>query len=228
MSILNNTQSNRKFINVLASDGTFRMTVPEGTEGSEERKWETKDGKSGVKHELKWQTAKGKITNMEFRDGEYGEQLILTLESEDEQEDPVAISLQVSSPFGEDVMKKLPNINLKEEVLLRPFNFDDDNGKNRRGMAIKQGDNKIENYYYDVENKKPANGYPAPQGDETTSDDWKVYFINARKFLVKETKERIEKLESDGVIKKRAIPDQPVVDYPTNEDEGIDPDEIPF
>jgi len=225
-------ESSRKFINVLSSDGTFRMVVPEGTEGSECREWETKDGKSGVKHELVFETAKGKITDVQFRDSDYGEQLLVTLEVEDEQEEPVTVSLNTNQPFAEDFMKKLPNIDLSKDVILRPYNFTDDKDKNRRGMAITQEtegeQTKIQNFYYDPKQKKPVNGYPAPSGDESTSDDWKVYFIGARKFLVGETKTFIEKKREAGNLKQKT--EEKTMDevYDEITKDAPNPDGIPF
>jgi len=196
MSILEPKNTSKRFINVLASDGTFREVVDKNTEGAKMREWEAKDGTTGVKYELVYETAKGKIDNIRFKDGDYGEQILITLKSEDENEEPVTISLATNQPFGEDFMKKLPNIKLDKDVIFRPFNFEDETGKNRRGLAITQEENgeqvKVDNYYYDKETKEATNGYPKPAGDEKTSDDWRVYFINARKFLIAETKKRLE------------------------------------
>jgi hypothetical protein len=202
-------QSMTPIMSILGSDGTLRLTVPEGTEGAVYREYETSDGKKGSKWELVFKSLSGKISNMSFYEGDYGTNLMVTLEywetvKDEDGHDKVGadgkpvmvqkedtISLGTATPFGEDFMKKLPNVNLDEYVTISPFSFIDDNGKNRRGVTVKQGDVKIENFFYDKEKKKNLHKYPNPEGDTGTftKDDWKIYFLQARKFLVKYTEE---------------------------------------
>lgn len=201
------SRDHKKYINILGSDGTFRLEVDSDHPEAARRDYETSDGKTGTKYELVFQTAKGKITDVDFWSGDYGESIILTLESEDETEEPVKISINSSTPYGEDFMKKLPNIDLSKEVLLRPFSFEDENGKTRRGINITQGgkDDKVENFYYDKEQKKAINGYPSPEdADSKSKDDWKVFFIQARKFLLEQTKSLVEEKRKNGELKERA------------------------
>jgi len=180
-------------MNILGSDGTLRLVVPEGTEGAKFREYEYKDSKTGEtvkgsKWELIFKSLSGKITNIQQYDGDYGMNLMVTL-TYDGGED--TISIGTATPFGEDFMKKLPNIKLEEFVTFSPFAFTDDNGKMRKGISITQGDEKIKNFFYDAEKKKNLNKYPNPDGkvDEYTKDDWKIYFMQARKFLIKYTEE---------------------------------------
>lgn len=171
-------------MNILGSDGTLRLTVPEGTEGAKLREYETSDGKKGSKWELVFKSLAGKITNMQVFEGNYGKNLLVTLSYEGGED---TISFNTASPFGEDFMKKLPNINLDEYVTITPYSFVDDNGKTRKGVTVMQGDVKLTNYFYDAEKKKNLHKYPEPEGDTGTydKDDWKIYFTKCRKFLVK-------------------------------------------
>jgi len=179
----------KRIINVLGSAGDFRETVPEGTEGAKKREYETSDGKKGSKYELAYKSIGGKITNVEFFEGDYGKNLLITFDFEDDT-DAVTVSFGCNTPFGEDVLKKLPNINFNEWVVMTPFNFDDDKGKNRKGVSIKQGDEKVTNAYYDGE--KNLLDYPEPENpDEMDSDDWKMYFTAARKHTIKYAEENI-------------------------------------
>ncbi len=73
----------KKYINILGSDGTFRLEVDSDNPDAVRRDYETSDGKTGTKYELVFQTAKGKISDIGFNEGDYGENIILTLESED-------------------------------------------------------------------------------------------------------------------------------------------------
>jgi hypothetical protein len=175
-------------MSILGTDGTLRLTVPEGTEGAVFREGTTASGKHYEKWELVFKSLSGKISNMWFYEGDYGVNLMVSLAYEGGED---TISFGTATPFGEDFMKKLPNINLDEYVTISPFSFIDDNGKNRRGVTVKQGDVKLENYFFDKEKKKNLHKYPNPEGDTGaySKDDWKMYFMQARKFLVKYTEE---------------------------------------
>lgn len=210
-------------MNILGSDGTLRLTVPEGTEGAVYREYETSDGKKGSKWELIFKSLSGKISNLQTHDGDYGMNLMLTL-SYDGGED--TISIGTSTPFGEDFMKKLPNINLDEYIDFAPYAFTDDSGKPRKGVSIKQGDTKIQNYFYKPNadgSKGGANvhGYPNPEGDTSkyTKDDWKIYFMLARKFLMKYTEENFLVKFADKATVNVTVDGTPVQapEYPTEE-----------
>lgn len=197
-------------MSILGTDGTLRLTVPAGTEGAVYREYELKDGTKGSKWELVFKSLSGKISNMWFYDGDYGTNLMVSF-AYDGGEDTV--SFGTATPFGEDFMKKLPNINLDEFVTISPFSFIDDSGKNRRGVTVKQGDVKLENYFYDKEKKKNLHKYPNPEGDPATftKDDWKIYFLQARKFLVKNTEENFLPKFADRQKKIEVS----TVEYPT-------------
>lgn len=190
-------KEDKKIINVLGSTGDFRMTVPEGTEGAKKREYETSDGKTGSKWELAFKSIGGKIVDVSFYEGDYGKNIMVTFDFEDESEH-VTASFGCNTPFGEDVMKKLPNINLNEWVVFTPFSFTDDKGKDRKGVSITQGDTKIQNFFTEVKTDKSGkntyknlHGYPEPTGEESDADDWKIYFLTVRKFLVKYVEDNI-------------------------------------
>lgn len=181
MKTESHNNSDKLFITVLA-DGKFHQTVAEGTEGAVVRTYEDKEGVEKQKTELIHDSVSGIITGIAFEDGEYGTSLHITLDNEG------IISMGTASSFGEDFMKKLPNIDLKKEVKLAPYAFEAE-GKNRKGVTVYQDNEKIESYYFDKEAKKAINGMPEPEGDTSKfkSDDWKLHFLVVRKFLVAET-----------------------------------------
>jgi hypothetical protein len=149
-------------MSILGSDGTLRLEVPEGTEGAVHREGLTSDGKAYSKWELVFKSLSGKISNMYFYEGDYGTNLMVSL-AYDGGED--TISFGTATPFGEDFMKKIPNINLDEYVNIAPYSFiDDKTGKQRRGVTIKQGDVKLTNYFYDPAKEKTLHGFPKPEG----------------------------------------------------------------
>lgn len=182
-------QATTPIMNILGSDGTLRLTVPEGTEGAKKREYETSDGKVGSKWELTFKSLAGKITNIQKYEGDYGTNLLVTLSYEGGSD---TISFNTATPFGEDFMKKLPNINLDEYVVITPYSFVDENGKTRKGVTVTQGDVKLTNYFYDAEKKENIHGYPNPKGDTTkyTKEKWKLYFGEARIFLLEYVEEK--------------------------------------
>lgn len=186
----------QKNILTVLSDGSIRLSVTEGTEGAITR--EIKDKQTGevtqVKHELVFEELSGKVTDITFFDGDFGKLLQLTINDlVDGEDQEFILSVATSSSFGEDIMKKLPAMNLAKEATFRPYSFIGDNGKSLKGVSILQDGEKVENHFYDKEKKKALNGVPAPEGDtkKFDSDDWKIYFTKVRKFLIKNIEDNI-------------------------------------
>lgn len=188
MMALVNKSSNDKFLSIL-SDGTIRLSVPEGTEGAVRREYETSDGKTGVKHELVYTELSGMLTDVKFFEGDFGKLIQLTIE--DVGEDPVVLSIGTASNFGEDLMKKLPGVDIEKPIVISPYSFEDEKGKKRKGVTLSQDGNKLENYYYDKEAKKNTHGYPELKITKKMSkDDWKMYFLKVRIFLIDEVSKK--------------------------------------
>lgn len=189
MELIKNEGSNKKFITVLA-DGKFHQTVDAGTEGAIERVYEDSEGVEQTKTELVFDEVNGVITEISFDEGKYGKSLQLTIDNEG------IISISTASNFGEDLMKKLPNIKLDEVVKLVPYSFEAQ-GKTKKGITVYQNDIKIKSFYWEEDDNdktkgKSVNGIPEVEGDTSKfdSDDWKMHFMVVRKFLIKE----VEKL----------------------------------
>lgn len=185
-----------EFVTILSSDATFRLTVPEGTEGAEKREYETKDGTKGTKNEIVFKAISGKVTRVAFAETEFGKLLQLTVTDEN---GDLTISTNVNSSFAVDIMKKLPNMDFEKEYRFAPFSFTGDNGKNIRGVSISEGVEqnkdapKVENFFYDKKAEKALHNFPEPKGDTTkfTSNKWKAYFGEVEDFLVEYTTENI-------------------------------------
>ena len=212
-----------KYYNII--DGTFRVTVPKDHPEAEERQWEASDGTKGTKYERVVHALFGTIKSIAFHDGQYGKTVQIILDENEDGDAPI-VSFGTSSRYGEDFLKRLPSIKLDEEVKFYPFTFTPE-GKDKEvsGLALFHKDNegkftvKIPNYFVDQEAKKPTNGYPTPEGDTSTfdSDDWKAFYIKARKFLIKYAEE--------NVIPKIATTTKKTIEYPEMD---INPDDIPF
>ena len=217
MTLGNNNGSTKKFVTVLA-DGKFHQSVDEGTQGAVIREYEDSKGNKGKKTEFVFTEATGKITDIKFEEGEFGKSIQIEMDGNG------IISLSTSSSFGEDFMKKLPNIDLGDVVLFKPYAFEDDNGKSKKGITIYQNGAKVENYYYDPVAKKPCNGMPVPEGNTNkfSSDDWKLHFMIVRKFLIQE----VEKIVANSDDKLNARVEPREARKPTQVKE-FDEDDIP-
>jgi hypothetical protein len=184
---LKNTKVNKNYVTIL-SDGTLRIAVPEGTDGAVKRDYETSDGKTGTKWEMVYTELAGIITKIEFYEGEYGK--LIQLSVTDDEGETYTLSVQTASNFGEDIMKKLPSLDLNVAIKIVPYSFEDDKGKKKKGVTIYQDDKKISNFFYDEKSKKNVHGYPNPEikkgkkGKKWGKEEWKIYFMNARLFLI--------------------------------------------
>lgn len=222
MASLEAATNDKKYLSIV--DGSIREKVAEGTPNAIRREWEA-GGEKGVKFELIYKQITGRIVGVEFYDGESGGRKFRNLNLRFEEIDgktPI-LSVGLSTRYATDLLKKLPNIDLKEEVLLRPYSFTPDGEeKEKVGVEIKQRDytgnfeKKITNFFHKKEGEKwvEANGYPAPTDEDR--EDWKFYYLKAGKFL-------------EGYTKQHIIPqfegEVAATEYPAEE---IDPESIPF
>lgn len=191
---LKNTMRECTFASV-TSDGVIRVKVDEGTEGAKFRSGKLRDGSEFSKWELVYNELFGMITNIEFYEGDYGKNLQISIKDTDDEE-PTVLCLAVKSNFGEDLMKKLPNVDLSKPVLVKPYSFTDDKGKTKKGVTVIQDiDKKIPSFFSETGadgKMKLVNGLPAPEEGKTyDTDDWNMYFTTVRKFLVSYTEEHV-------------------------------------
>lgn len=209
MGLKNNPREHEDAIYAtILADGKIHVSVAEGTEGAVLREYETSAGKKGQKWEHQYTEVSGYIKKLAFKEGDYGLNILVTIGDEDD-EKPIVLALDTGSNFGEDIMKKLRNINMKKMVTIAPYAFEDA-GKKKKGVTItqegKKGESeKIANFYYDAEEKKVMNGYPvppkAPKGGKAISKiQWRKYFEEARDFMIDDIKEHFKLEEQkDGV-----------------------------
>ena len=210
-----------RYITIL-SDGKFHESVQNGTTDAVLREYETSDGKTGSKWELVYAKIIANIVDVRFKDGDYGEQLIIGVEGD---EGTASIQVNAESPFGESIMKLLPNVQFDKPVDFSPYAFpsDKDPDKKIRGISFFQDGFNVENYFYDgKENKNDFPNPPKPR-DEMTTKLWKIYFMEASEFLINYTKENIcPKFSEQGM---KDLHHNKALD---NALENSDPNEIPF
>lgn len=219
-------EDNKRYITALA-DGKLHEKVSEGTEGAELREYETRDGKKGSKWELTYKSIDNVLVkNVYFEDREYGKNILLDLT---DGENEITFVQGVKGNFGEDLMKKLPNVDFSAKLSIKPYAFVGDDGKKKMGVNIFQGD-KLMNYFWDFDAKKPLHGMPEPEGDKSTydSDDWQMYYTKVRKFLIAYTEEHILpqfKSLADAFVEHPEELEGKGIKYP---EEEINPEDVPF
>lgn len=229
---LETPREQKVYLQVIA-DGSIRKVVPEGTPDCVRRVYEDRETKEERhKFELVYSAINGIIGKVTLNKGKFGDQLIIPITDGDE---TLTLALSTSQNYGEDFMKKMPNINFDKPVRLAPFSFTSDTGKIVRGIDVRQdwnphepitadNGNKIPSNYYDPEAKRNINGYPDPEGNtrEFSNDDWKIYFAMARKFLVNDLKSKGLIADSSAAGTTAAVAAKEIVP------EGVDGEEDVF
>ncbi|MBL0320526.1 MAG: hypothetical protein IPP74_14720 [Alphaproteobacteria bacterium] len=212
-------EEGKRFISI-KSDGLFHEKVSQETEGAKLREYKLKDGTEGSKWELLYKDLSNvHIKSIYFEDSEYGENICTTFT---DGENEVTWSENTGTNFGSDWMKRLPNLDFTAKVSIKPYAFTDENsGKTKKGVSVYQND-KISDFFYDWDKREELHGFPKPQKDrsEMKTDDWKLYFLTVKMFLVDYTKKNI--------VGRPEITVHDPSDYPTPEEEGIRPQDIPF
>lgn len=225
MSKEQKADGNKRYFSIIG--GTLRTQVAPTHEEAVARDWESSDGKKGTKYEREVKALFGTITEIELHDGDFGKNLNITLDADEDGISPV-ISVGTATQYGEDLLKKLPSVSLEKEVRIRPFDFlSKEDQKNVRGVEVMQQDEegkftvKVSNFYYDADKKENKNGYPAVDFDKegADSDDWKMYFTKARKFMVKNLEETVIPKVSQSKPSEKTD----AIEYPENEG-----GEVPF
>ncbi len=199
------------FASIIA-DGTIRVKTGEGNPEAVKREYKTSSGEEGVKYELVYNNLKGIIKSIEFRDGDYGQQMLIVV-------DDITLAVNTDSAWGRDIMSKLPLIDLTKEVNFVPYSFEDKNNKNRKGVTVYQVDDngdplKLGNFFYNEESKN-TDLYDYPQVPkefkEMKKDDWKIYYLTVKNFLVEYISANVVPQLGDGV----SVDDIPFSDTPS-------------
>jgi len=185
-------ESTKKYLTII--NGVLREKVKKETYGAVRRVYKIKDGKKpgkykeSEKYELMYKTLTGLIHNIKFEDGDFGQQMKIFFKDE-------VLTLPTNSRYFQDFAKKIMGADINEKIIISPFDFEAD-GRRLSGVTIYQNGFKLSNYYYDVQNKKVINGFPKPKGnvEKYTKDDWKIYFIEVKKFLIEEIETKLKPL----------------------------------
>lgn len=159
----------RVYLNIVG--GKFAEQVKSDTPGAIERK----NKKEKIVYEILNDRTSGYIKEMKVEKTDYGKALIILMDDVDELYN---ISIPVDSKFFDTFCAKIGNADLHQMVDLRPYSFENKEGKKIMGMNIYQNDKKLD-YFFSKEDPK---GKPFPEGDRLDEEDFKVYKIQERKF----------------------------------------------
>jgi hypothetical protein len=188
----------KNYFNIV--EGKLTIRVPEGTPNALTRV--NKIGKTV--HEVKHDSFTGKIASITTSVSPYGKNWEIDFKANDES--IWTLQLGYSSSFAKALLKKLPNINLDQEMTVSPFSGEID-GKKISTITVYQNGTKIEPFY----NKDNPNGLPQMElitvkGVETWDDTKQLQFLEemvatTMKTTVPSTIEAYEKsMNSDGNI----------------------------
>lgn len=191
------------------------------------RTFKDDDGNVVVKYDIRHKDLTGHIVEMKFEDSKYGEQFFVVLQSGDEK---AKLTMPSASNYFSDFAQRLPDVDLSKEVVLNAYDMEKDNGKRNKGINIKQDGETVSNAYWD--GKKNLHGFPSVSKEDTKdydSDDWKMHFIQVKKFL----KKNVEKMNiptytpptSEGVAPKKK---KGAKVYTTEPITGGGDDDLPF
>jgi len=170
--------------------GTLMQKSEQNAKGAVLRSYETSAGDKGEKWEIHHKSLTGFIEGIEFKDSDFGEQCVVKVT---DGKDKAQLNLQTESRYFIDFAQKIANVDMNEPVTFSPFDFTNkETGKQIRGMSMVQSGKKIESYFYEKEKKKNINGIVEPEngGKGFKKDDWKIYFIQLKKFLVNHVKQQ--------------------------------------
>lgn len=224
---------------VSIKDGTLRVKADNSQEGAIKREYTKKvDGVETqvTVWEFEYTELTGKISGIEFKENDWGRQIYIKI-SDGEGDAENILILGTKDNYGNDVLKKLPNIDFTKKVVLKPYSFVGDNNKQFTGVSVQQEGVKILGAFYNPETKKALLGIPVavkkdipPVAEKTErSAFWSAFFTNQEIFLVKYAKNnvlgKIPKGDSGVTPEEKA--DKEFKGLSTKKGE-IDPEEIPF
>lgn len=205
------TGSNTTYLTIIG--GNLKQKVTQETEGAKPRTYEDKEGNDQVKYELTHRNVSGKLASFDFDKKDFGVTMleIVIIDSDGAK---TQISTPDNSRYASDFMEKLPNIDLSKEIVFNTFDFEPKGKKRKTGVSIIQGKtadgepNKLSTAYYNFDTKKYVKGFPTvdqAEAEDYETDDWKMYYLQKKKYLVKETKKIFNKFISDVSVQAKTV-----------------------
>lgn len=173
MGLEGNVNGGKKFVNIVGGQFTIRAT--EGTEGAVKRILTAKGYEGKIVHELQFPRLRGRITNIEFKKGNFGE--VIEISIIDDQQYILQIPWNSSM---KNVITRLPNVSYKEEVVFSAFK----NDKEQNVLLVYQGkgEDGRDIIVPSAHTKDAPNGMP-PATESTVRGEKKLDFSDVEEFL---------------------------------------------
>jgi len=186
--------ANANYLSIV--QGNFVKKADKDNPQARKRDFKLKDGTEGTKYEIVFMNWEGIIKGIEFEKGKYGRQCKILLND-------AIITLGTNDRYFQDLACKLLSADLSKPILFHPYDMEVD-GKRKTGISMKQGEEKLKNYFWDGE--KRTHEFPEVDEEKKTRDTyWKSYFMEVEEFLV----EKLRGIE----FKKNTTPDnEPVLE----------------
>jgi hypothetical protein len=178
MALLNKAQAG---IYLSIQSGKIAHRVTEATSTSKSRTLDT--GK--VIHEELYDSLEGRITGISFKDGDYGQQLLIQVESDGQR---ATLQMPLSSSPASGFLKALPNINSTELVKFSP-KMQEVDGKRKTSLFLSQAGKGVKWFWTkDTPGDLPSMKKIKVKGKETWDDSEQIEYLMAYvkdKFLPK-------------------------------------------
>lgn len=139
---------NRTYLNIIGGKLAVRLKShieENGKVVTEEREIRDKATGEVLKTVIEryYQSLEGLITEAYIDPtGDYGSRIVIKMLDEGEE---FIIQLPVESNYGRSFMLRVPNIDTSMPTTIRPYSFEDDNGKIQSGVTVYQSDRGFEN-----------------------------------------------------------------------------------
>jgi len=205
------THENGKFISIVG--GRFCIRVPEGSEGAVSRV--NKIGKTVF--EKYYDNFTGRLVSIKVTDGNYGKQWVFGFQDQNE---VYNLQLGYTNSFAKNIIKMLPNADLSKDMKVTPVTKVEADGSKKSSLFINQDSVALKHAF----TKDNPNGLPSMtqvmvKGSLVWDDTDQMIFL--------------EKMVMDTIVPKLhgAIAQAGIITpegEPLEEDDDINPDDIPF
>ncbi len=141
------------------SNGVFVKRMENPTEKTIERTLSKGPNIGKVVHELHFGAISGRLLSIEKEVSEYGPswKVVLDTSTPQDPESQAVISLAFSGSYSRSILLRLPNVNLEEDIELKPYAFTPKGEtKEKKGIVIYQNGRKVDAFY----TKENKNGLP--------------------------------------------------------------------
>lgn len=170
------TRSSKPYLTIVG--GSLCQKVDKETPNARFREYELSNGTKGSKYELVFSSWEGIIRDMEFVEGDYGDQCKIHF-------DDAVIVLPTAGRYFSNFAEKVMNADLSKSIVFHPFDMEGDDGKRVTGVSVQQDGEKLKSYYWTGEKKEK--GFPEVDQEKATRKTyWKAYFSEVEGFLADE------------------------------------------